>query len=87
MNTKVYKKRVGLNSREVDSETVIIDRETGEVHQLNSTASYIWDNLDGETEISVICKSYAQDFNISKDQSEKDVDTVISQFKNLNLLE
>jgi hypothetical protein len=87
MNTDVYKKRTGLNSREVDTETVIIDRETGEVHQLNATASYIWDSLDGETAIQVICESFAKDFNIPGDQSEKDVAEVIKQFKSLNLIE
>ncbi|NOY67527.1 MAG: PqqD family protein, partial [Gammaproteobacteria bacterium] len=42
-------KRSDLSVRIVDNEAVIVDKDSGDVHQLNPTANYIWDCFDGHT--------------------------------------
>lgn len=79
-------KRADLNIRTVDQEIVIVDKDSGEVHQLNPTASYIWELFDGHTTIEQVKESVANDFNIDRTQASADVAAVVEQLKTLNLL-
>lgn len=79
-------KRPELNVRTVDQEIVIVDKDSGEVHQLNPTASYIWDLFDGNTSIDQVKELVASDFKIDLDQASADVASVVDQLKRLNLL-
>jgi hypothetical protein len=79
-------KRPELNVRTVDQEIVIVDKDSGEVHQLNPTASYIWDLFDGNTSIDQVKELVASDFNIDLDQASADVVAVVEQLKGLKLL-
>jgi len=86
MSEKMLSKRPELNIRNVDQETVIVDKNTGEVHQLNPTASYIWDQFDGSTTIDRVITSLSNEFNIDADQASVDVNTVVRQLQELKLL-
>jgi hypothetical protein len=55
-------RRAGLLAREVDGEVVILDRETGDVHRLNATASFIWNQCDGKTTAAEIAARLAATF-------------------------
>ncbi len=79
-------KRPDLSVRTVDQEIVILDKETGEVHQLNQTASYIWDLFDGYTTVEQVKESLARDYDIDLAQASADVVAVVEQLKHLNLL-
>lgn len=79
-------KRPELNIRTIDQETVIVDKNTGEVHQLNPTASYIWDQFDGVTTIDQVTSKLANEFNIDENQAKVDVNSVVDQLKELKLL-
>ena len=86
MSENCLSKRPELNIRNIDQETVIVDKETGEVHQLNPTASYIWDQFDGATTIEQITSKLANEFNIDENQAALDVNAVVDQLKELKLL-
>jgi methyltransferase-like protein len=86
MSEKMLIKRADLNIRTVDQEIVIVDKDSGEVHQLNQTASYIWKLFDGNTSIDQAKELVANDFNIGLEQASADVVAVVEQLKSLNLL-
>jgi len=79
-------KRSDLSVRIVDSEAVIVDKNSGDVHQLNPTASYIWDCFDGHTAIAEVCKQVSNDFNIDLSRAKEDVRQVVNDLKALELL-
>jgi Coenzyme PQQ synthesis protein D (PqqD) len=81
------KRRPDLNFRAVDHETVILDRASGLIHQLNSTASYLWDQCDGSSTTESIVEGFAQAFEIDSARAERDVIKVLNEMKQLNLLE
>jgi len=86
MHKTFLSKRPELNIRNIDQETVIVDKKTGEVHQLNPTASYIWDQFDGATTIDQIASKLANEFNIDESQAALDVNSIVGQLKELKLL-
>lgn len=76
----------GLNIRTIDDEVVVVDKDSGDVHQLNPTASFIWQLCDGKTTRDAIITSVVDHYGITYTVAEKDVDLVIDDLKNLNLL-
>jgi len=81
------KRRADVITRDVKGETLILDRKHEEVHQLNNTASYIWQRCDGKTSVAEIARSMAHDFCAEPGDVEQDVAGLIAQFSALRLLE
>ena len=81
-----HKKRSDLSERTVEGETVILDRASGQIHHLNSTASFVWNRCDGAS-THAIAEQLAQAFHVSPAIAEKDVIALLSALKKVNLLE
>jgi len=81
------KRRSDVIVREVDHETVVLDRKGELVHQLNQTAGYIWDRCDGESTVTDIANQLAEAFDVDPDTARKDGAAIVSQLGQLNLLE
>ena len=81
------KRRSDLNYRTIDGETVILNRKEGRLHQLNPTASFIWDCCDGNWNIAEIVDRLAGAYEVDASTARKDVEEVISNLRNSNLLD
>ncbi|MCS6926621.1 MAG: PqqD family protein [Candidatus Binatia bacterium] len=81
------KRRSDLIVRVVDGETVILDRQKELVHQLNQTASYIWQQCDGTATAETIAARFAEAFAIDAETAAKDTAAIIQQLCQLQLLE
>ena len=84
---RVPKRRSDLNYRTIDGETLILNREEGRLHQLNPTASFIWDCCDGNSNIADIVDRLAGAYEVDPSTARKDVEEVLSNLRNSNLLE
>lgn len=65
----------------------MLDRHGGRVHQLNTTASYVWDRCDGRLTEAEIADDLMKAFDVEPTQAVSDVGAVIGQFRELGLLE
>ena len=81
------KRRVDVNVRMVDGEVMVLDRQSDLIHQLNHTASYIWDRCDGQSTVAEIANQLAAAFHVDADTAVQDVATTIRQLHSLGLLE
>src|SRR5262245_31533799 len=81
------KRRADLSFRDVDNETVVLDRRLEKVHQLNRTASYVWQRCDGKTEVAEIVASLARSYGVEPGDVEGDVAAVLARFAELHLIE
>ena len=79
----VPKRRSDLNYRTIDGETVILNREEGQLHQLNPTASFIWDCCDGNSNIAEIVDRLAGAYEVDPSTARKDVEEVLSKLRKL----
>ena len=80
------KQREDIHTRIVDEEVVILDRQQNLIHQLNGTATYIWDCCDGSTSLQEIAIQFAEEFDVPQEIATRDLMAVIQQFCDLHLL-
>lgn len=81
------KRRSDVSVRVVEGETVVLDRQGELIHQLNQTASSIWDRCDGESTLEEIANRLAEAFDVDSEAAARDVASVVGQLHSLNLLE
>jgi Coenzyme PQQ synthesis protein D (PqqD) len=81
------KRRSDLNWRTIDGETLILNREEGRLHQLNPTASFIWDCCDGHSNIAEIIDRLASVYEVDARTACKDVEEVLFNLRSSKLLE
>jgi hypothetical protein len=81
------KRRLDLSARLIDGEAVVLDRQAGWVHQLNPTASYVWERCDGQATVTDIARQLAQAFDVDLTVATHDVRVLARQLQDLHLLE
>src|SRR5919109_1068942 len=81
------RQRADVKSRPVDEEMVILDRARGLVHQLNRTASFIWERCNGQHTPSEIAAQLCQIFEVDEQDASRDVVATIEQLQKLSLIE
>jgi hypothetical protein len=80
-------RRSDLNFRDVEGETVILDRRGGFVRQLNQTASFIWALCDGTSTIDDIVNHLLEAYEVNSRTALNDVKGIVAELSRLNLLE
>lgn len=78
--------RADLSTRIVEGEVVILDKRTGQIHQLNSTASFVWNKLDGRTSLPAIVSDMVREFEVEFEIARADVDRVAAELVRLELV-
>jgi hypothetical protein len=81
------KRRGDLNCRNIEGETVVLDRQGGVVHQLNPTASLVWSCCDGKSAINKIADRLVSKYDVELETCMEDVRNIVAQFQHLALLE
>lgn len=76
-----------MHVRVVAGETLILDRHQQLIHQLNQTASYIWDRCDGTATVAAIADQLAQAFDVEPTRAAQDVAALVCQLQQVGLLE
>lgn len=72
--------------REIDGEVVILDTQSGRIHQLNRTASFIWRMCDEATTPQDIAAALAREFDVDEATALEDVQKTLSLLRTLKLL-
>ncbi len=70
----------------MNGEKLILEPDSGTVHQLNATAGFVWELCDGRTPIAKIVSTFASRYRISQTVAERDVRAVVGQLSALRLL-
>ena len=80
-------RRAGVRARAVDGEMLLLDRQRQLVHQLNSTASYIWERCDGGHTLMNIADELGQAFEVDSDTVTRDVAAAVRQLETAGLVD
>ena len=85
--TSYPKRRSNVTYRDVDGETVILDRQATRIHKLNPTASFIWRCCDGTLTIEEILDSFVSAYDVDVAIAQQDLNQVLAELRNVSLLE
>ena len=75
-----------LLTRSVDGELLVLDNKEAEIHQLNLSASFIFNKCDGTLSVDGIAQSLTDEFDISLDKALQDVLNAVRSFADKGFL-
>ena len=81
------KPRPDLAIENADGELIVLDKAAGKVHQLNSSASFVWTGLGEGLAIEEIAHQLSEAFDIEPETALSDVRAACSQFEGLALVD
>ena len=73
-------------SREVDGEVLVLDGSAQLIHQLNPTASFIWQRAQEGTAALEIATALAEQYDVELETAHRDVAATLARLRELNLL-
>ena len=79
-------RRTEFEERVVEGEMVVMDKESEQIHQLNQTASFIWQLCDGEHDRQQIAEELAAAFDVDADTAQQDVAETLEKLEEIGLL-
>jgi hypothetical protein len=82
-----YKQRGNLTVQAVDDEILILDLESNQIHQLNSSASLVWSLCDEAVSLDQLAEWYAEHYEVDSVVAMRDVRNVIDQLSAMGLVE
>ena len=82
-----YRQRKNLTIQSVDDETLILDLDSNNIHQLNSTASFVWEQCNGSVPVEEVVELFASHYGIDGETARVDVGRVIEVLSELGLIE
>lgn len=72
--------------RIIEGEAILVKVDSGEVIHLNEVAAEIWRIIDGKRKISEIVGHIQKDFDVDREQAEKDTLEFINSLSDINLV-
>jgi len=82
----ILKPRPDLAIENADGELIILDKAAGTVHQLNSSASFVWQCLNDGLGTDEIAVQLSEAYGIERQAALVDVQAAVTQFENLALI-
>jgi hypothetical protein len=73
-------------SREVNGELLVLDERAQVIHQLNPTASFIWQQARSGSAAAEIAAALVEQYDIDPETAHRDVATTLARLKELNLV-
>jgi hypothetical protein len=73
-------------SREVDGEVLVLDGGARLIHQLNPTASFIWQQAQAGSAAGEIATALAEQYEVNLETAQRDVAATLARLRELNLV-
>ena len=80
------KRRTGVQSRLVDGEMIVLDREHDLIHQFNKVATFIWEQCDGQRSAAEIANAIYDNFEVDEATAVKEVVETLEKLQDLELI-
>jgi Coenzyme PQQ synthesis protein D (PqqD) len=83
----VFRRRPdGIMARQVVDDILLLDAVSGQIHQLNRTAAFIWRKCEEASSAEGIAELLEAEFDVGHDRAVKDVLDALNRLQRLNLV-
>ncbi len=79
--------RPELTVQQVGDESLVLDLDSGQIHQLNASAAWILAQCNGENSIESIIRDFAAHFALDAEAAAGDVGTTIEQLNQVRVID
>lgn len=84
--------KTGFLLREVAGSYIVVAtgalaKEIGGIIKLNETGSFLWKKLTENTDIQALTEALTEEYDVSKDDAEKDVQSFVTMLLDAGILE
>jgi hypothetical protein len=86
LNELRLRRRTGVQSRLVEGELIILDRDRDLIHQFNKTATFIWEHCDGHESAAEIANAVCENFEVDEPTAIKEVIETLERLRDLELI-
>jgi hypothetical protein len=83
---RLHRRPGAVIEHEVEDGVLLLDDESGRIHQLNETASFIWRQCKGVDSVAEIASSVARAYDVDGEVAARDVVGMLSKLQDLDLL-
>ena len=80
------KPKASVKTEYTDSEAVVLDKASGQVHHLNETASVVWRGLDDGLSVDEIASQLTDSFDVTFEMALTDVGSIVTNLSEVGLL-
>ena len=87
MSENYPRRRSDISARGVVDGTVVLDLGAAQIHQLNTTASFIWDRCDGHCTVAEIAERLTGSFDVDCETARQAVRATLRRLDELGLLD
>ncbi len=81
------KLRSQLTVQQVGDEALVLDLDSGQIHQLNATAAWILAQCDGDKSLERIIADFAAHFSVDPATAQHDVNAALRQLAQVRVVE
>lgn len=75
-----------LLTREIASDTFVMDVERSELHDLNAVGGRIWELIDGRRSVAVIVDALTAEFEVDRARAESEVSAYLDILREKGLI-
>lgn len=86
MNERFIINEKNVAFRIIDGEAIVVNLKKSNFHTLNPVATFIWNNLDGKTQVQEIIKNISNEFDVEPDLARKDCLEFLNDLLNEGLI-
>ena len=79
--------RSDVTVQQVGDESLVLDMQSGQIHQLNVTAAWILAQCNGENSIESIADGFAEYFSLDTENATNDVTATIEQLTQARVID
>ena len=87
MDQALPTRRANVTLQRVGREAILHDRASGRAHVINSSAARLWELCDGRTTVEDITTAFAASYALPASEVRADVETLLSTFRELGVLD
>lgn len=84
--TEILNKSTVTPWQEMDEQILVLAPKQNTVHELNTTGSFLWKNINGELSISELTDLMVDEFDVEIETAQKDIQEFVTEMKAQGLL-